>query len=73
MRHTAEESLARMRKNWPKAFTPTAEVLFRIYRVNDLARAMAQKQASTKEKAAAERRRSRQAPARLLSAGPAGA
>lgn len=46
MRHTAEESLTRMRKNWPKAFTPIAEVLLRIYRLNDLARASAQKQAS---------------------------
>lgn len=46
MRHTAEESLARMRKNWPKAVTPMAEVLLRVYRLNDLARANAQKQVS---------------------------
>jgi len=46
MRHTAEESLTRMRKNWPKAITPIAEVLLRVYRLNDLARAHAQKQVS---------------------------
>jgi len=46
MRHTAEETLARMRKNWPKAITPIAEVLLRVYRLNDLARANAQKQVS---------------------------
>jgi DNA-binding MarR family transcriptional regulator len=46
MRHTAEESLMRMRKNWPKAITPIAEVLLRVYRLNDLARANAQKQTS---------------------------
>jgi DNA-binding MarR family transcriptional regulator len=46
MRHTAEESLARMRKNWPKAVSPIAEVLLRVYRLNDLARAHAQKQVS---------------------------
>ena len=43
MRHTAEESLARMRKNWPKAVRPTAEVFLRAYRLCDLARASAQK------------------------------
>jgi DNA-binding MarR family transcriptional regulator len=46
MRHTAEETLTRMRKNWPKAFTPIAEVLLRVYRLNDLARAHGQKQTS---------------------------
>jgi DNA-binding MarR family transcriptional regulator len=46
MRHTAEELLVRMRKNWPKAIAPIAEVLLRVYRLNDLARANAQKQAS---------------------------
>jgi DNA-binding MarR family transcriptional regulator len=46
MRHTAEESLARMRKNWPKAVSPIAEILLRIYRLNDLARAHAHKQVS---------------------------
>jgi DNA-binding MarR family transcriptional regulator len=43
MRHTAEKSLARMKKNWPKAVTPTAEVCFRVYRLSDLARARAQR------------------------------
>ena len=43
MRHTAEESLARMRKNWPKAVTPTVEVCFRVSRLSDLVRANAQR------------------------------
>ena len=43
MRHTAEESLARMKKNWPKAVTPTAEVCIRVYRLHDLFRARAQR------------------------------
>lgn len=43
MRHTAEEALARMRKNWPKAVTPAAEVMIRVYRLSDLLRARAQK------------------------------
>jgi DNA-binding MarR family transcriptional regulator len=43
MRHTAEESLARMRKNWPKAVTPTVEVCLRVYRLSDLVRARAQR------------------------------
>ena len=42
MRHTAEESLARMRKNWPKAVTPTVEFCLRVHRFSDLARANAQ-------------------------------
>jgi DNA-binding MarR family transcriptional regulator len=46
MRHTAEESLARMKKTWPKTVTPTVEVILRIYRLNDLARANAQRQTS---------------------------
>jgi DNA-binding MarR family transcriptional regulator len=46
MRHTAEVALARMRKNWPKAVTPTAEVMLRVYRLNDLARANVHRQAS---------------------------
>jgi DNA-binding MarR family transcriptional regulator len=43
MRYTAEESLARMRRNWPKAVTPTVEVSLRAYRLCDLARASAQR------------------------------
>jgi DNA-binding MarR family transcriptional regulator len=46
MRHTAEESLARMKKTWPKAVTPTVEVILRIYRLNDLARANTRRQTS---------------------------
>jgi DNA-binding MarR family transcriptional regulator len=43
MRHTAEESLARMRKNWPKAATAVVEVCLCAYRLTDLARANAQR------------------------------
>ena len=46
MRHTAEESLARTRKNWPKAATPSIEVMIRVFRLSDLARANAQRMAS---------------------------
>ena len=46
MRHTAEESLARMKKTWPKTVTPTVEVILSIYRLNDLARANARRQTS---------------------------
>jgi DNA-binding MarR family transcriptional regulator len=46
MRHTAEESLARIKKTWPKTFTPTVEVILRIYRLNDLARANTRRQTS---------------------------
>ena len=46
MRHTAEKALAGMRKNWPKSVTPTAEVVVRVYRLSDLARAKAQSVAS---------------------------
>ena len=42
MRHTAEESLARMKKNWPKGITPTVEVCMRVHRFSDLGRAKAQ-------------------------------
>ena len=43
MRHTAEEALARMKKNWPKAVTPTGEVCLRVFRLSDLLRARAQR------------------------------
>jgi DNA-binding MarR family transcriptional regulator len=43
MRHTAEESLARMKKNWPKGITPTVEVCLRVHRLSDLGRANAQR------------------------------
>lgn len=43
MRHTAEEALARTRKNWPKAAALTAEVALRVYRLSDLARAEVQR------------------------------
>jgi DNA-binding MarR family transcriptional regulator len=43
LRHTAEESLARMRQNWPKTAPPTAEVCLCAYRLTDLSRANAQK------------------------------
>jgi DNA-binding MarR family transcriptional regulator len=46
MRHTMEESLARMKKTWPKTVTPTVEVFLSIYRLNDLARANARRQTS---------------------------
>src|SRR5260370_24007352 len=46
MRHTMEESLARMKKTWPKTVTPTVEVFLSIYRLNDLARANARRQMS---------------------------
>ena len=46
MRHTAEESLARIKKTWPKTVTPTVEVILRIYRLNDLARANTRRQTS---------------------------
>src|SRR5260370_805027 len=46
MRHTMEESLARMKKTWPKTVTPTVEVFLNIYRLNDLARANARRQTS---------------------------
>ena len=46
MRHTTEESLARMKKTWPKTVTPTVEVILSIYRLNDLARANARRQTS---------------------------
>jgi DNA-binding MarR family transcriptional regulator len=46
MRHTAEEALARTKKNWPKAATLTAEVMLRIYRMNDLMRANVQRLSS---------------------------
>jgi len=43
MRHTAEESLTRMKKNWPKGITPTVEVCLRVHRLSDLGRANAQR------------------------------
>lgn len=43
MRHTAEESLARMRENWPRTVPATAEVCLCAYRLTDLTRANAQK------------------------------
>ena len=43
MRHTAEEALARMKKNWPKAVSPTGEVCLRVFRLSDLVRARAQR------------------------------
>ena len=46
MRHTTEESLARMKKTWPKTVTPTVEVILSIYRLNDRARANARRQTS---------------------------
>ncbi len=46
MRHTADELLTRMKKTWPKTVTPTVEVILRIYRLNDLARANARRQTS---------------------------
>ena len=46
MRHTAEESLARLKKTWPKTVTPAVEVILSIYRLNDLARANARRQTS---------------------------
>ena len=46
MRYTMEESLARMKKTWPKTVTPTVEVFLSIYRLNDLARANARRQTS---------------------------
>jgi DNA-binding MarR family transcriptional regulator len=46
MRHTAEESLTRMKKNWPKAATPTFEVCLSVHRLSDLGRANGQKLAS---------------------------
>jgi DNA-binding MarR family transcriptional regulator len=46
MRHTTEESLARMKKTWPKTVTPTVEVILSTYRLNDLARANARRQTS---------------------------
>ncbi len=36
-KQTAQDLLARMARNWPEAVTPTAELMMRIYRLNDLA------------------------------------
>lgn len=35
-KQTAQDILARMSRNWPQAVTPTAELMMRIYRLNDL-------------------------------------
>lgn len=36
MKQTAQDILGRMRRNWPQAVTPTAELMMRIYRLNSL-------------------------------------
>ena len=41
---TAEELIARTRKNWLRDMTSTDEVMLRVYRLNELARADAQRQ-----------------------------
>ncbi len=35
-KQTAEVLLARMRRNWPEAVTPTSEAMIRVYRLGDL-------------------------------------
>ena len=35
-KQTAQDILARMARNWPQAVTPTAELVMRVFRLNDL-------------------------------------
>lgn len=35
-RQTAQDILDRMTRNWPQAVTPTAELMMRVFRLNDL-------------------------------------
>jgi len=44
-KHAAEKVLTLLRQNWPEAANSTSELMMRVYRLNDLVRANANRQA----------------------------